>query len=1114
MERGAQILQWDYPQSFLYSNSETAAKVAYAQTIYHFSSAAGSAQSPTPGEITAYFTERQHDFENASSQDRWKLANTAVLGVATLAGGVGALYGAETLTVGTLLQASPALIGGSGNAVSSINDAMKMSDADLNAFLSNKVNENLPNIVAAGFMNPDVQKPLAAFLLTGITNPTSAQVIATYNNLPATKGDLQDALTTSQYPMPLLLTAYRRIIQEEIKKGVPLTEQDRQLIGKLLTSIEKASQAQDLLTPKSDRLDSAGQKAVLDDVKYFTSTLHDLGIAFHVSPTEQAEIDRTLGLVERSAALSVALAATSVNPLAVAASGASIIALLFGPETTGPNPFQLIMDQILALQKEVNQLAFQVQQLRTEIDAQFSSLQTAIYQLSLQVQVNREVMLSHFDTILAEIRGISENKNLDDWAAFHTSVNLIRGNYPQSNPGAQMIVMEIRKDRVREDFARLLNHLEPGKGGAGAQGMAGPENCFDELIAKILQEGKETFLNEALSLAESMEKPDFDQRAYCVAGVARELLDGMPKQMEPWLSPEYSMMLPVDVERDGSIKPWQKDRYVVSSPLDIATFLYRIQPEIATLPDAQMRAELSAKLLDSVSPLIRSYGVTNGASSAQIIAVGYQGMSVNLAKRLSDLLLNPYQKALVPLAEWMTNMNGIYGGADKFHDAFFPVSPTWSDDHGHIMNLYQMVYDTSRHTKQTIEEFNPKQRAALAAKAAAVDQTSDKILGGLVAARNASLQKLGNKPTPQWAWNGLKISVDDVDSFFKRHIPTAEYPDAFQTETVDYKTALKKSSAREVASRSLDGVYKQLFLSLELNIKCTWYAQPFSVQPVQGDNNSKGAITPVPKDLEVPQDCSDKFHLSPRKWEDLQTNYSHLLGGANDAFNGAFPSLMNGLSSYLSATKEPATVDSLERRIIATAFAMKVVETLYQRRSKAALSQQHSARKQSNRPPALGRLSTFGEYIDGILKQTSTAQKESAYDRFYLEEMIIQRPKIQTPTSPVTLPLFKHYDYPNASMFYPSIIQMDPLRVNLPETKDLIAKPRFSTKPNSKQMNDTYNYLATPEVSSVSANQAVTASVQQYEIVREMLSFANLEILRPEQAKAVSTDVDSAPQIK
>lgn len=143
------VLQWDYPQSFLYSNSETAAKVAYAQTIYHFSSAAGSAQSPTPGEITAYFTERQHDFENASSQDRWKLANTAVLGVATLAGGVGALYGAETLTVGTLLQASPALIGGSGNAVSSINDAMKMSDADLNTFLSNKVNENLPNICFA-----------------------------------------------------------------------------------------------------------------------------------------------------------------------------------------------------------------------------------------------------------------------------------------------------------------------------------------------------------------------------------------------------------------------------------------------------------------------------------------------------------------------------------------------------------------------------------------------------------------------------------------------------------------------------------------------------------------------------------------------------------------------------------------------------------------------------------------------------------------------------------------------------------------------------------------------------------------------------------------------------
>src|SRR5580698_3215344 len=61
-DRRAQILQWDYPRDVLYGNTDSATKVAYAETIYHFSSAGGATKRPTPDEVTSYFNDRKQAF--------------------------------------------------------------------------------------------------------------------------------------------------------------------------------------------------------------------------------------------------------------------------------------------------------------------------------------------------------------------------------------------------------------------------------------------------------------------------------------------------------------------------------------------------------------------------------------------------------------------------------------------------------------------------------------------------------------------------------------------------------------------------------------------------------------------------------------------------------------------------------------------------------------------------------------------------------------------------------------------------------------------------------------------------------------------------------------------
>src|ERR1700686_2990828 len=98
-------------------------------------------------------------------------------------------------------------------------------------------------------------------------------------------------------------------------------------------------------------------------------------------------------------------------------------------------------------------------------------------------------------------------------------------------------------------------------------------------------------------------------------------------------------------------------------------------------------------------------------------------------------------------------------------------------------------------------------------------------------------------------------------------------------------------------------------------------------------------------------------------------------------------------------------------------------------------------------------------------------------------------------------------------MFFKEPLQLDRMGAGSPDVKDIVSKVQFPTRPNPKQADEVFSYLSLPQLAPVSANQAVIATVQQYETVRGILSLANLELAReqpPPEVKDVEVTVNPA----
>jgi hypothetical protein len=88
---------------------------------------------------------------------------------------------------------------------------------------------------------------------------------------------------------------------------------------------------------------------------------------------------------------------------------------------------------------------------------------------------------------------------------------------------------------------------------------------------------------------------------------------------------------------------------------------------------------------------------------------------------------------------------------------------------------------------------------------------------------------------------------------------------------------------------------------------------------------------------------------------------------------------------------------------------------------------------------------------------------------------------------------------------------MDPLSATVPDVKDIVSRIQFSMRPDTKQADNVFSYLASGGVGFISANEGVVAIVQQYEAVKDILALADLQVAHVAQARDSESERIGSP---
>jgi hypothetical protein len=1133
------ILGLDYPRELLSgNNSDLATRVAYAETLYRFS----NVSKPNIDEVFRYFETTRDGFGKTSPAEKWEIIGAGVVGLGALATGVGELAAGELAAL-PLLEASANVTAGAYGVGTSASQYLRFSEAEQDKAIADVVKHNTLNILITGARNPAVQEPLAAYLLTGIKNPTTAQVRDAYNSHYATRREVREA---QQGAFPMVIDAARAAVREQRAANRTQTMDPEKLRRETMPSMTKAvSKAAEVQkTFASLRagvpLDQASKQRAWEDVQYITLTLRNVGTIFHMSAEDQVQLNKALALTQNSAGLALELASSSTNPLAAVALSSNIMAILFGPDTAGPNPFKAIVEQIELLRRDVQQLQVDIVNFRLDVDQRLDELKAAVVELDRQVLINRRVMVQDFDTVLNALQSVAANKELDDWNEFEATLDNYRKEFPYAEDTEGQTVRRLREDNLRVRFARLVGHVTPGLGGVGHQYNAGDSNCYRNLLDEILRpenesgnggaavkhrvEQRHILLDRAAgSIVDAMLSPGYYisaqamPQSYCVAGIAREIIAALPQNLEFGLARQYGAILPAEVGKDNKVQTWKDEQFVPASPLQVYFFLMRIRLDLASIPRPGLRAELAYRLLETVTPVMKSFGLTNGPFSHTLLAYGYVGLATSLHKDLNELLYNDYFKSVEPLGKRIESVHRIFRSTKEMHEQLYPVPN--SQDVGDGLNslpssirphpeLWLRGYDQAKLTsdEETREWF---QRAMFVIRDENIERTLELFLQGLVEARNAawhmSLPQITND---KMKWNPTPPQIEEVDGDMQRQIITSKFPSAAKEMATDADSTTRPVAPPQVIAYTNEKIYSDLFEELKKTFNCLLYVYPESVYyPSEAEKK----YTP-PAVNEIPESCAKDLHLSGEKWKDFSANYVTIVSHVWATINNAFPALDAGLNDYLRSQKnlgpDVNAVGSLETRIVSKMLAMRVIELLnpLDANSKVSITnvddKMRSMRTTQNSAQSklFNRVQTVAPLVDGILAQTASASKTSmpADGPHYIAEIFVPRPRPSSNELPskISLEVYKRTQFEGGHS-YQATKRDDIINqvVDLSATLDPTSTPSYYEWSAGSSDQD-LRHQFDPDTAIFIANQGVLGAAEQYEMLRYLMGESCIEEVR------------------
>ena len=1049
-----------FPNNWLLSSStEVGAKVAYANTLGYYS--VNSRTAPTRAEVIEHFEAERTSYRNGSSKTRASMATDAVIGIGVVAVGLAPFTGGGSLTAGDLLIASPALLAGGKQTIDSAKDLLNLNLADQVAPIGEMLNRNSTSVLIAGLEHPEVSGPLSEYLLTNTIQPSEAQVDNALQHQPLTESEVDSQIA----PMSAIVEGLKSELARLKSENIPVSKAQVEILNQIRDVTNRAEKIESVTT--SGRLDQKTKEAVLEDIDYVANTISSLAIAVNLPGPQRVQLNKFLSASRDSAKIALELAAVTPNPLAIASAGASLLSTIFGRDAEGPNPFQLIYDKLLDVEAEVKDLQVQVGQLRDEMRSSFEQLRAMLNELSYQLRASREIILRELDTVLADVRGMNENKRADDWSDFETAVQAFDSGFPYDSDASQL--EKLREDRVRSTFVRLSNHIASGKGGLGAQFQSGPENCTARILDEI-RKNPDAFEVVASRLASNLDEADYGGQAYCVGALAAEILQSLPARNNIGLFPvDIGAFLPGDLTSDNQLIPLASQRYVIGPPLALGVFLQRIRPTLDAIASPNVRADLIAALLEQSAPALKSFGLLSGPIPPTLLISAHHGLRVNIATDVNQLFFNRYFKIVgKPFSAWIDESQQMFSNSSKMHQALYPYPDS--------LNAGVMPYDRSRVT-DGVKAIIKQQDAELEQKAALVNKDVEKLLGDLINARNQSWTLTNRKVPETGVWKGLSFQPEEAHPGFVRQIISSPYAPIFKSDGGKFLTA---DSIRQ----SSDKMSELLFNGIKTTVNCIWYSHP-------DDRNAPGTSSLMASVAHVSDSCKNDLHIeSPQRLQNLSANYVRILTYLDDVYYGAHARLEEGVEQYLRLggdTGVQQTVSDIEDRIIIRSLAMRVLELQIDRRIAAA---RRSTPKAAIRNPRLALDNQLKPYLDAVLRHTAAVNRavETAKGQdVFLSELVVTRPRLQKPDKPPTapVPVYAFQQYYSALGQYSSSYRRDsyPLtdyHFETQPTKDIGRGSGLSLRVSPKLIQAQTILLDHPAVFNASLHPAVQLCANSY----------------------------------